>query len=54
MLLNAPTPELLASLAARLGPRGFTADPVDLAPWLTDWRGRITGAAAAIRTTSAT
>jgi FAD/FMN-containing dehydrogenase len=48
MLLNAPTPELLASLAARLGPRGFTADPVDLAPWLTDWRGRITGAAAAL------
>jgi FAD/FMN-containing dehydrogenase len=48
MALNSPTPELLARLAARLGPRGFTADPADLAPWLTDWRGRITGAAAAL------
>jgi FAD/FMN-containing dehydrogenase len=43
-----PTPELLARLAARLGPSGFTADPIDLAPWLTDWRRRLTGSAAAL------
>jgi FAD/FMN-containing dehydrogenase len=48
MPLNAPTPDLLARLATLLGPRGFTADAADLAPWLTDWRGRITGAAAAL------
>ena len=28
-----------------LGPRGFTGDPDLLEPWLTDWRGRYTGAA---------
>jgi FAD/FMN-containing dehydrogenase len=30
---------------ALLGPRGFTADPDMLVPWLTDWRGRYTGQA---------
>jgi FAD/FMN-containing dehydrogenase len=43
-----PSPALLATLAAELGPRGYTDDPVDMAPWLTDWRGRITGKAAAL------
>ena len=28
-----------------LGERGFTCDPDLLSPWLTDWRGRYTGAA---------
>ena len=28
-----------------LGPRGFTTDPELVNPWLTDWRGRYTGAA---------
>lgn len=43
-----PSPALLAALAERLGPAGFTTDPADLDPWLTDWRRRLTGAAAAL------
>ncbi len=39
---------LLDDLAALLGPRGFTRDPADLAPWLVDWRGRVRGAALAL------
>ena len=44
----APSPALMAKLAELLGPRGFTTAPEDLAPWLADWRGRLTGAAAAL------
>ena len=43
-----PSAALLARLSDRLGPAGFTTDPSDLAPWLTDWRRRLTGAAAAL------
>jgi len=43
-----PSPHLLKALEDRLGPRGFTRDPSDLAPWLTDWRGRYAGKAAAL------
>ncbi len=43
-----PSPALLDKLAALLGPKGFTRDPGDLAPWLADWRGRYRGAAAAL------
>jgi FAD/FMN-containing dehydrogenase len=43
-----PSAALLGALAGRLGPRGFSTDPVDLAPWLTDWRKRLTGAASAL------
>lgn len=32
----------------RLGVKGVAVSPHDIAPWLTDWRGRFTGAAAAI------
>ncbi|TVV75287.1 FAD-binding oxidoreductase [Sphingomonas solaris] len=39
---------LLAGLEALLGPRGFTRDPDDLAPWLVDWRGRVRGQALAL------
>nr|WP_232476190.1 FAD-binding oxidoreductase [Sphingomonas formosensis] len=38
----------IASLAERLGPRGFTDDPDTMAPWLIDWRGRINGRARAL------
>jgi FAD/FMN-containing dehydrogenase len=48
MNLNEPSPDLLRKLAERLGPKGFTTDPVDLDPWLTDWRGRVRGSAAAL------
>jgi FAD/FMN-containing dehydrogenase len=47
-MLNAPSDRLLAALAERLGPRGFTRDAADMAPWLTDWRGRYHGSAAAL------
>ncbi len=35
----------VAAALALLGPRGFTCDPDLLEPWLTDWRGRYSGAA---------
>jgi FAD/FMN-containing dehydrogenase len=43
-----PSAALLTRLADRLGPGGFTVDPADMAPWLTDWRRRLTGTAAAL------
>ncbi|WP_294391779.1 FAD-binding oxidoreductase [uncultured Sphingomonas sp.] len=43
-----PDATFLALLARRLGPKGFTADPRALAPWLTDWRGRVAGQASAL------
>jgi FAD/FMN-containing dehydrogenase len=43
-----PSPALLDHLERRLGPRGFTRDAEALAPWLTDWRGRYRGRAAAL------
>lgn len=33
---------------ALLGPRGLTWNAEDMAPWLTDWRGRYTGSAVAL------
>lgn len=47
-------PAFLDRLAAVLGPRGLTRDPGDIAPWLTDWRGRFHGAAAAIASPAST
>lgn len=41
----APSKALLRHLADLLGPAGYSEDPADLAPWLTDWRGRYHGAA---------
>lgn len=38
----------LAEAAALLGPRGLTRDADLVTPWLTDWRGRYTGAALAL------
>jgi FAD/FMN-containing dehydrogenase len=48
MTISHPSPALLLRLAGRLGPHGFTVDADDMAPWLTDWRGRVTGRAAAM------
>lgn len=45
---RAPASELLGTLAQRLGPRGFTTAAQDMEPWVTDWRGRIQGRAAAL------
>lgn len=35
-------------MRALLGPKGFSDDADAMAPWLTDWRGRYTGRAAAM------
>lgn len=39
---------MIDAAIARFGPRIAVTDPADIAPWLTDWRGRWTGASAAI------
>ncbi|MDX3910077.1 MAG: FAD-binding oxidoreductase [Sphingobium sp.] len=41
-------PHILQRFSALLGPKGYTDAPEDIAPWLTDWRGRYHGNAAAI------
>ena len=46
--------EIIGRFAALLGPKGVITDPEDIAPWLTDWRGRFHGAAAAILQPSST
>jgi FAD/FMN-containing dehydrogenase len=38
----------LSELRDLLGPKGFSDDHDTMAPWLTDWRGRYTGNAAAL------
>ncbi|MEN9925892.1 MAG: hypothetical protein RL268_2018, partial [Pseudomonadota bacterium] len=38
----------LSEALTLLGPRGLTADAELMEPWLTDWRGRYTGAARAL------
>lgn len=44
----------LSEALALLGPRGLTRDAELLAPWLTDWRGRLTGAARALASPAST
>lgn len=39
---------MIQAVRARLGERSVVTDPAETAPWLTDWRGRWTGASAAI------
>lgn len=43
-----PSAELIAQLHQLLGDKGFSQDPDTLQPWLTDWRGKYHGAAAAL------
>ncbi|WP_417616454.1 FAD-binding oxidoreductase [Parasphingorhabdus sp.] len=38
----------LEQMRSVVGAKGFTSASDDMAPWLTDWRGRYTGAAAAM------
>ncbi|MDF8333453.1 FAD-binding oxidoreductase [Novosphingobium cyanobacteriorum] len=42
------TAQFLTAAADLLGPKGLTTDPAEMAPWLTDWRGRFTGRALAL------
>ncbi|MBL9065434.1 MAG: FAD-binding oxidoreductase [Sphingopyxis sp.] len=51
---HTPSPDLLARLAALLGPKGYTTDADSMAPWLTDWRGKYTGRAAAMLSPAST
>jgi FAD/FMN-containing dehydrogenase len=44
----------LDAASALLGPRGLTRDAELMAPWLTDWRGRFTGAALALASPAST
>ena len=39
---------LVDQLRARFGPKVALTDPADIAPWLTDWRGRWHGASPAL------
>ncbi len=41
-------PNILVPLKNLLGPSGYRDDPEEIAPYLTDWRGRYTGTAAAM------
>jgi FAD/FMN-containing dehydrogenase len=52
--MTAPDPALLARLADLLGPKGFTSDAGTMAPWLSDWRGRVHGRAAAMLSPAST
>jgi FAD/FMN-containing dehydrogenase len=46
--------QLVDALTARFGERAVLTDPAEIAPWLTDWRGRWTGDSAAILQLSTT
>jgi FAD/FMN-containing dehydrogenase len=48
------TAQFLAAAADLLGPKGLTTDPAEMAPWLTDWRGRFTGRALALASPAST
>ena len=41
--MNVTSPAALAALKSALGPGAWTDDPSEIAPWLTEWRGRWTG-----------
>ena len=49
-----PSASLLDAFANLLGPKGYSADPDAMAPWLTDWRGKYHGRAAAMLSPSTT
>lgn len=45
---QSPSPALLSRLHRLLGDKGYSDDAAILAPWLTDWRGKYHGRAAAM------
>lgn len=49
-----PSSALLSQLADLLGPKGFADDADTMAPWLSDWRGQVHGAAAAMLSPAST
>jgi len=46
--------QMIAAAREQFDPRVVVTDPVDVAPWLTDWRGRWTGRAAGLLQPSTT
>jgi len=40
--------QMIAAVGRELGPKAVVTDPQDISPWLTDWRGRVHGAARAM------
>lgn len=53
-MTRTPPKPFLDRLAGLLGPKGYTIDPDSMAPWLTDWRGKYTGHAAAMLSPAST
>jgi FAD/FMN-containing dehydrogenase len=53
-MTKSPPFDLLEKLSARLGPKGFSRDAAEMAPWLVDWRDRYRGAAAAMLSPAST
>ncbi|MCC2600906.1 FAD-binding oxidoreductase [Sphingopyxis yananensis] len=49
-----PSPALLDALRHIVGDKGFTTSPQDMAIWLTDWRGKYHGKAAAMLSPNST
>ncbi|HJS11269.1 FAD-binding oxidoreductase [Sphingopyxis sp.] len=49
-----PSESLLDTFANLLGPKGYSTDPDAMAPWLTDWRGKYHGRAAAMLSPAST
>ncbi|MGQ2935197.1 MAG: FAD-binding oxidoreductase [Sphingopyxis sp.] len=49
-----PSASLLNAFANLLGPKGYSADPDAMAPWLTDWRSKYHGRAAAMLSPAST
>lgn len=49
-----PDVNALSEIRAILGPKGYSDDQDVISPWLTDWRGRFTGAAAALLSPAST
>ncbi len=53
-MTRTPSKPFLDRLAGLLGPKGYTTALDSMAPWLTDWRGKYTGHAAAMLSPAST
>ena len=52
--MDANQAQLIEQTVARFGARAVITDPAEIAPWLSDWRGRFHGRAAAILSPAST
>lgn len=52
--MNAAQAQLVETIVERFGARTAVTDATEIEPWLTDWRGRVHGASAAILSPSST